>query len=148
MSARRDTIFALGFCLMFSFLSIEARSLEESSVKTKRDTNDWWSLLEDIIYDNDSGSDDDADDENILICRNCTVVVQAAPNGTADGSTAAPAAEGPAPGSTVGTPVTPSGSTPGAPPPAPSETPAPATTAAPPAVTPATTTAVAPGPDG
>jgi len=33
----------------------------------KRDTNDWWSLLEDIIYDNDSGSDDDADDENI--CR-------------------------------------------------------------------------------
>ncbi|XP_016925053.4 uncharacterized protein [Drosophila suzukii] len=143
MSARRDKIIVLGFCLTFSLLSIEARSLKENSVRTKRDTNDWWSLLEDIIYDNDSGSDDDADDENILICRNCTVVVQAAPNGTADGSTAAPAAEGAATGSTVVTTVTPV-----APPPASPETPAPATTAATTAVTPATTTVVAPGPGG
>ncbi|KMZ04907.1 predicted GPI-anchored protein 58 [Drosophila simulans] len=123
MSARRDILFAVGLCLMFSLLSINARSLEETSVKTKRDT-DWWTILEDILYDNDSDSDD-ADDENVLICQNCTVVVQAAPNATADGSTAAPQAAGAAPGSSPGAPATPPGSTPGAPAPVAPETPAP-----------------------
>ncbi|EDW43041.1 4-O-methyl-glucuronoyl methylesterase 1 [Drosophila sechellia] len=120
MSARRDILFAVGLCLLFSLLSINARSLEEISVKTKRDT-DWWTILEDILYDNDSDSDD-VDDEHVLICHTCTVVVQAAPNATADGSTAAPQA---APGSSPGAPATPPGSTPGAPAPVAPETPAP-----------------------
>ncbi|XP_016961214.1 UV excision repair protein RAD23 homolog B [Drosophila biarmipes] len=126
MSASRDMVIALGFCLMFSFMSIEARSSEESSVRTKRQTDDWWSLLEDLLYENDSGSQDEAEEENVLICRNCTVVVQAAPNGTV-----APAAGETTPGTAVN---------PGAPTPASPATPAPAT-AAPPTAAPATTTA-------
>ncbi|EDW96508.1 arabinogalactan protein 1 [Drosophila yakuba] len=133
MSARRAILFAVGLCLMSSFLSIEARSLENTSVKTKRDT-DWWTLLEDIIYDSDSDSED-ADNENYLICRNCSVIVNAAPNATADGGTAAPQPGAAATGSTPVSPATSPGSPPGAQVPVAPETPAPSAPATPPPVT-------------
>ncbi|EDV49933.1 vitelline membrane protein Vm26Ab [Drosophila erecta] len=136
MSASRAILFAVGFLgLMLSFLSTEARSLENTSVKTKRDT-DWWTLLEDIIYDSDSESDD-VDNENVLICRNCTVVVNAAPNATSDGSTATPQPGAADPGNTPGSPATPAGSTPGAQVPVAPDMPAPSApaTASQPAVT-------------
>ncbi|XP_017124137.1 classical arabinogalactan protein 9 [Drosophila elegans] len=137
MSARRNILVAVGCCLVFNILTIEARSLEETAVRTKRDSSDWWTLLEDIIYDSDT--DDDVDTESYLICSNCTVVVQSAPNATAGGGTVAP----PAPGSATASPVTPPGSNPAVT--APPATSAPAITA-PPAVTTAPVQPVPPAP--
>ncbi|XP_016987105.1 classical arabinogalactan protein 7 [Drosophila rhopaloa] len=99
MSPRRNILVALSCCLLLNCLNIQARSLDESAVKTKRDSSDWWSLLEDIIYED--SSDYEADNESYLVCRNCTVVVQSAPNATADGGTAAPPAGGTTPAAPV-----------------------------------------------
>ncbi|KAI8044761.1 uncharacterized protein LOC128266151 [Drosophila gunungcola] len=136
MSARRNILIAVGCCLVFNILSIEARSLEGTAVRTKRDS-DWWTFLEDIVYDSDT--DDDVDTESYLICRNCTVVVQSAPNATAGGGPAAP----PAPGPPTAPPVTPPGSNPAVT--APPATSAPAITA-PPAVTTAPVQPMPPAP--
>ncbi|XP_017036962.1 uncharacterized protein [Drosophila kikkawai] len=158
MSPRRDIFVALSCCcLVLSFLGIQARNLQETAV-SKRDISDWFSYFDDLLYDSDS----DEDTKKILVCSNCTVVVQPVPaGGAAPGSTgstdttasAKPAAAPiPAPAVTPGgqspssaSPVSASSPVPGAPGAAPAE-PVAAPPAAPPVAPPAAPPAADPAP--
>ncbi|XP_026850970.1 actin cytoskeleton-regulatory complex protein pan1 [Drosophila persimilis] len=120
MPARSELILILGFCLLFHLLGTHARPSEQSPAKPKRDAYDWFSSILGDYFD-----DSDGDSEEILICRNCTVVIdQKGPSQAAE-TTAAP----------VGAPAVAPTAAPAAPPAAAPGAPPPAAPAAPPAAT-------------
>ncbi|XP_034130668.1 actin cytoskeleton-regulatory complex protein pan1 [Drosophila guanche] len=88
MSTRSELVLILGLCLLLNLLGTHARpEPEQSPAKTKRGSYDWFSSILSDYFD-----DSDSDSEEILICRNCTVIVgQKDPNQTAE-TTAAPVA--------------------------------------------------------
>ncbi|XP_020811253.1 vegetative cell wall protein gp1 [Drosophila serrata] len=134
MSFRRDLFVALACCcLALSFLGTQAKNLPKAAV-SKRDTSDWYSYFDDWLFDSDS----DEGTEKILVCSNCTVLVQPVPaGGAAPGSTTAnvdPGTTAPAGTASVPPPASPPPVSPGAPnpPPAVSSTAPNAATAVPP----------------
>ncbi|XP_022224915.2 uncharacterized protein LOC111075748 [Drosophila obscura] len=86
MSTRSELILVLSLCLLVNLLAAHARPSEQSPARSRRDTYDWFSSLLGDYFD-----DSDSDSEEILICRNCTVVIgQKGPSDNGTETTAAP----------------------------------------------------------